>query len=115
MRAVLEPRWPRDAEENLERLANAGLPYDRGVIKCRNCGGKSIRTILEIYGAYLIHIQSWVMVPVRASRSARRLRRWRSSAPTAVTLVIVSAIAPRNVATGGHVAIVGKFGSSTWL
>lgn len=56
MRAVLEPRWPRDAEDNLERLANAGLPYDRGIIKCRNCGGKSIRTMLEVYGAYLIHI-----------------------------------------------------------
>lgn len=115
MRAVLEPRWPRDAEENLERLANAGLPYDRGVIKCRNCAGKSIRTMLKIYGAYLIHVQSWVMVPVPASRSAKRLRKWRSSAPTAEALVIVSAIAPKSVATGGHAATVGRFGSSTWL
>ncbi|KAJ5380104.1 zinc knuckle transcription factor (CnjB) [Penicillium cataractarum] len=38
MRANLEERWPRDAEDNLERLANAGLPYDRKVMKCRNCG-----------------------------------------------------------------------------
>ncbi|GLI76525.1 hypothetical protein PoHVEF18_004798 [Penicillium ochrochloron] len=37
-RANHEERWPSDAEDNLERLANAGLPYDRQVIKCRNCG-----------------------------------------------------------------------------
>lgn len=41
LRANQEERWPSDAEDNLERLANAGLPYDRQVIKCRNCGGKS--------------------------------------------------------------------------
>ncbi|KAJ5168139.1 uncharacterized protein N7482_003733 [Penicillium canariense] len=38
MRANQEQRWPRDSDENLERLANAGLPYDRQVTKCWNCG-----------------------------------------------------------------------------
>ncbi|KAJ5454483.1 uncharacterized protein N7458_005439 [Penicillium daleae] len=38
MRANLEQRWPSDADDNIERLANAGLPYDRQIIKCRNCG-----------------------------------------------------------------------------
>ncbi|KAJ5640671.1 hypothetical protein N7528_000296 [Penicillium herquei] len=37
-RRNLRSRWPSTPEENLERLANAGLPYDRQVIKCRNCG-----------------------------------------------------------------------------
>lgn len=38
-RRAMKDRWPEDAAENLERLANAGLPYDRQIMKCRNCGG----------------------------------------------------------------------------
>ncbi|KAJ5976062.1 zinc knuckle transcription factor (CnjB) [Penicillium waksmanii] len=37
-RANLRERWPETPEDNLERLQNAGLPYDRQVMKCRNCG-----------------------------------------------------------------------------
>ncbi|KAJ5570007.1 uncharacterized protein N7459_009437 [Penicillium hispanicum] len=37
-RMNLVPRWPSDPAENIERLSNAGLPYDRQVTKCRNCG-----------------------------------------------------------------------------
>ncbi|KAJ5732533.1 hypothetical protein N7493_004014 [Penicillium malachiteum] len=37
-RRNLRSRWPSNADENLERLANAGLPYDRQIMKCRNCG-----------------------------------------------------------------------------
>ncbi|KAB8236196.1 uncharacterized protein BDW43DRAFT_267796 [Aspergillus alliaceus] len=40
-RANLRERWPESVEENLERLENAGIPYDREVPKCSNCGGKS--------------------------------------------------------------------------
>jgi hypothetical protein len=29
--------WPASAEENLERLADAGVPVDRGIPKCGNC------------------------------------------------------------------------------
>jgi hypothetical protein len=29
--------WPASAEENFERLADAGIPVDRGVPKCSNC------------------------------------------------------------------------------
>lgn len=32
--------WPKDAEENLERLKDAGLPMDRGIPKCSRCDGK---------------------------------------------------------------------------
>lgn len=38
-RRTLRERWPANYEENLERLANAGLPYDRKLLKCHNCGG----------------------------------------------------------------------------
>lgn len=38
-RANLRERWPASAEENLERLEDAGLPYDRQIPKCNNCGG----------------------------------------------------------------------------
>ncbi|KAI9932844.1 hypothetical protein MW887_009096 [Aspergillus wentii] len=39
-RANLRERWPESVEENLERLEDAGLPYDRQIPKCANCGGK---------------------------------------------------------------------------
>ena len=29
--------WPATDEENLERLADAGIPVDRGIPKCSNC------------------------------------------------------------------------------
>ncbi|KKK26200.1 hypothetical protein ARAM_003867 [Aspergillus rambellii] len=37
-RSHLRERWPRSVEENLERLADAGLPYDKQIPKCANCG-----------------------------------------------------------------------------
>lgn len=40
-RGKLRERWPSDAEENLERLTNAGLPFERMLPKCINCGGEN--------------------------------------------------------------------------
>ena len=44
----IEPRrpkyadlYPKNHEENVERLRNAGLPYPRSVPVCTNCRGKS--------------------------------------------------------------------------
>ncbi|KAJ5606305.1 hypothetical protein N7510_009086 [Penicillium lagena] len=37
-RATLRDRWPENEELNLEHLADAGLPFDRMVPKCLNCG-----------------------------------------------------------------------------
>jgi hypothetical protein len=39
-RTTLRLRWPENEEVNLEHLADAGLPFDRMVPKCLNCGGK---------------------------------------------------------------------------
>ena len=36
-RATLVDRWPATPEENLARLADAGIPLDRGVPLCSNC------------------------------------------------------------------------------
>ncbi|OJJ49286.1 hypothetical protein ASPZODRAFT_61410, partial [Penicilliopsis zonata CBS 506.65] len=36
-RANLRERWPASTEENMERLQNAGIPYDRQIPKCSNC------------------------------------------------------------------------------
>lgn len=41
-RAALRERWPTSTEDNLARLEDAGLPYDRQIPKCINCGGKQI-------------------------------------------------------------------------
>lgn len=35
-RPSLKEKWPKDVEENLGRLAAAGIPMDRGVEKCTN-------------------------------------------------------------------------------
>ena len=35
-RPSLAPKWPASPEENVERLADAGVPMDRGVEKCHN-------------------------------------------------------------------------------
>ncbi|OAX80629.1 hypothetical protein ACJ72_05035 [Emergomyces africanus] len=37
-RPNLKERWPESPEENLERLADAGIPLDRQIPKCSNCG-----------------------------------------------------------------------------
>ena len=108
MRANLEERWPHDAEDNLERLANAGLPYDRKVMKCRNCGGKFTLITLSVQNSRLIHLQRWATVPAHASRSVLRLKDSRSSAVTAVPLVIVFETALRSVAVRTDAATVGK-------
>jgi hypothetical protein len=36
-RPTLVDKWPKSPEENLARLADAGIPLDRGVPKCNNC------------------------------------------------------------------------------
>ncbi|ETI25215.1 hypothetical protein G647_04588 [Cladophialophora carrionii CBS 160.54] len=36
-RLALVDKWPASAEENLARLADAGIPLNRGVEKCSNC------------------------------------------------------------------------------
>lgn len=46
-RATLRERWPPSVEENLTRLEDAGLPYDRQIPKCSNCGGRSLSMIIN--------------------------------------------------------------------
>ena len=36
-RPTLVEKWPASPEENMTRLADAGVPLDRGVEKCSNC------------------------------------------------------------------------------
>ena len=37
-RPILMPSWPKNDAENLERLQDTGVPLDRGVPICSNCG-----------------------------------------------------------------------------
>ena len=39
-RANFAQGWPQSPEENIARLGDAGLPMDRMVPKCSNCGGE---------------------------------------------------------------------------
>ena len=45
-RGKMKESWPKSPEENMERLANAGLPVERGIPKCTNCNGKDPPTSL---------------------------------------------------------------------
>ena len=36
-RARQNQGWPESAEENIERLKDAGIPMDRGVVQCLRC------------------------------------------------------------------------------
>lgn len=81
-RMNLRQRWPADDENNLERLADAGMPYDRQVMKCRNCGGKEYSQQTFSQAAYWFSYQKWAMALVAASRSASNLSGLRSSAET---------------------------------
>lgn len=45
-RPNMRKRWPKSAEENLERLADAGVPMDSGIVKCSN-----VRHLLMIFGS----------------------------------------------------------------
>ena len=35
-RPNMKERWPKSAEENMERLEDAGVPMDSGIVKCNN-------------------------------------------------------------------------------
>lgn len=37
-RPILMEAWPKSPEENLERLADAGVPLETGIPMCNNCG-----------------------------------------------------------------------------
>lgn len=36
-RPNMKDRWPESDDDNLDRLADAGIAVDRGVSKCNNC------------------------------------------------------------------------------
>lgn len=39
-REIQKAGWPKDAEDNLERLKDAGMPMERGIPKCPRCNGE---------------------------------------------------------------------------
>lgn len=39
-RATQKASWPENADENIQRLKEAGMPMERGIPKCTRCDGK---------------------------------------------------------------------------
>ena len=39
-RGFMKEAWPKSTEDNIARLANAGIPVPGGIPKCGNCSGK---------------------------------------------------------------------------
>ena len=39
-RRNMKQGWPATPVENIERLKDAGLPFERGIPKCGRCGGE---------------------------------------------------------------------------
>ncbi|KAL8671331.1 MAG: hypothetical protein Q9168_004168 [Polycauliona sp. 1 TL-2023] len=73
--------WPSSEEENLVRLQDAGVPYERGIPKCLRCKGKSPTTPDEITRQLLtVHpLQRWDILPRHAPRKKWRSRNLRPS------------------------------------
>lgn len=46
-RAILAQGWPKSPQENYARLADAGLPMERGIPKCARCSGWYFSHICE--------------------------------------------------------------------
>ena len=44
-RPSMKERWPKSGEENLERLEDAGVPMDSGVVKCNNVSSNILSLI----------------------------------------------------------------------
>lgn len=64
--------WPSSPEENIERLKDAGLPFERGVPKCGRCGGRSSPPCSA--NTFLSLGQRWDTLFVGAPKSQWRTR-----------------------------------------
>lgn len=50
-RPNMKERWPKSAEENIDRLEDAGIPMDSGIVKCNNVSRISPFLVTLIYSA----------------------------------------------------------------
>jgi hypothetical protein len=77
-RANLTDRWPSSPEENLERLANCGIPDDRRVMMCSTCGGKKRSRIPKVSKVELtfplLRTRSWLQELYRRGSNNRTCR-----------------------------------------
>ena len=57
-RALQKAAWPENAEENITRLKEAGMPMERGIPKCNRCDGENVEyatiTAAELMLSYRI-------------------------------------------------------------
>jgi hypothetical protein len=92
-RPTMVDKWPESPEANLERLADVGIPMDRGVPVCNNWYvSMSVQQHLLTTSA-----TSWVMLSVIARKTLWRSSSLRSLVPSVAKMVIVFATAPRSV------------------
>lgn len=108
-RANLKERWPADPEENLERLEDAGFPYDRQIPKCNNCGGKQEPSLLNVAALRnnANERQKWVTLLVVARKSVLWLSGSKSNVSTVTPVGIVLVTALSLVSTSLPVVTAG--------
>ena len=70
--------WPASQEENLERLKDAGLPFDRGVPYCLRCKGKSSVLLPNSRSCWLTKSQNLAIHPRGVPRKKLPLIRFKS-------------------------------------
>lgn len=88
--------WPETPEENLERLADCGVPVDRRVPKCSNCNGKNSGTNEYPITFANTRQQSWDTSSLVVQKKLGRLpTNLKSSATSVRRLAIASVTAPR--------------------
>lgn len=111
-RANLKDRWPSSPEENLDRLGDAGIPYDRGVPKCANCGGVYFIVPETLLPPLTNSTKNWVTLSRAARWRGTSLRDLRSSVLIATKLDIVLATAPRLAVISLLAVTAGSYGVS---
>ncbi len=90
--------WPQTAEENMERLENAGFVEERGLSMCTNCGGKACVVLAFIPSFTKSFLkQKWAISRSSARRKRESSSVLRSRASTAERLAIASATVLRSV------------------
>lgn len=120
-RATLRERWPPSVEENLTRLEDAGLPYDRQIPKCSNCGGEhpsffSLPLVLTINNDDDADLtwQKWATSRAAARKSVPCTSVSRSSVLTVAPLDTARATVPSLVLTSLHAGTAGKSSKLVW-
>ncbi|MCJ1307699.1 hypothetical protein MMC25_001347 [Agyrium rufum] len=106
-RKALKEAWPTSAEDNVERLTNAGIPMDRGVPKCNRCEQSEIapksQERLNVPRSIALFVMRMATVLATVKRSATTLSPARTARSEDIPKTIVRSHAQPKELNAGSV------------